>query len=467
MRLKKFSVSKLFGIFDHEINFRLEEGITIIHAPNGYGKTVVLTLINHFFSGSLQIFKDIEFNEVIAEFNSGDIVKISQIPSSQLSLDPDGSTFPKRVEQAPQRMRGKGRLRPYRIELINHPDAEAWEPYALPPEGSERRRFIGPAIERYLPQLIRVGAQEYRDRIRGDLIDVEEAYARYGEDIPDNARRHRGPPEWLETIRRSIQCQLIETQRLVTKKKETRSYDREEPPKAAVSAYRDALAARIKAVLAESATRSQSLDRTFPNRILGRMRDSSRDPFSEEELRSRLAALEQKRARLTAVDLLAYSDDSAIISNDEFDLPTQRILTEYVLDTDQKLEFYEDMLRRLELFTQLLNEKLNFKSIHISRETGFEIRDFRRRLIDPEELSSGEQHELILFFDLIFGEAKNRLILIDEPEISLHIAWQKRFIPDLQRIVDLSPMDVVISTHSPQLISHYRNLVEQFRRPDA
>lgn len=467
MRLKRFSVSKLFGIFDHEINLRLEDGITIVHAPNGYGKTVVFMLISQFFSGSLQVFKDVEFDEITVEFESGDIVKISQILPSQPSLDLDDATGMKRIEQASHRMRGKERGRPYKIELLNDPDAEAWEPYALPPEGSERRRFIGPAIERYVPQLFRIGTTAYQDRLRGDVINVEEAYARYGDDIPDNARRHRGPPEWLEAIRRSVQCQLIETQRLVTKRKEARSYEREEAPKAAVSAYRDALAARIKAVLAESATRSQSLDRTFPNRLLGRMRDNSRDPFSENELRSRLGALEQKRARLTAVDLLAYSDDSAIISDEEFDLPTRRILTEYVVDTDQKLGFYEDMLGRLELFTELLNEKLNFKSIRISRETGFEIRDIKKRIIDPEELSSGEQHELILFFDLIFGEARNRLILIDEPEISLHIAWQKRFIPDLQRIVALSPMDVIISTHSPQLISHYRNLVEQFRRPNV
>lgn len=81
-------------------------------------------------------------------------------------------------------------------------------------------------------------------------------------------------------------------------------------------------------------------------------------------------------------------------------------------------------------------------------------------MVDPKDLSSGEQHELVLFFDLIFGQSEGRLILIDEPEISLHIAWQKRFIPDIKRIIALSPMDVVISTHSPQLISHYRNLVE-------
>src|SRR5690349_22975449 len=43
-----------------------------------------------------------------------------------------------------------------------------------------------------------------------------------------------------------------------------------------------------------------------------------------------------------------------------------------------------------------------------------------QRPIDVEALSSGEQHELVLLFDLIFRVEKNTLVLIDEPELSLH-----------------------------------------------
>ena len=34
MRIKKITVKKLFGIFDHEIPLNMEDRITIIHAPS-------------------------------------------------------------------------------------------------------------------------------------------------------------------------------------------------------------------------------------------------------------------------------------------------------------------------------------------------------------------------------------------------------------------------------------------------
>jgi predicted ATP-binding protein involved in virulence len=68
-------------------------------------------------------------------------------------------------------------------------------------------------------------------------------------------------------------------------------------------------------------------------------------------------------------------------------------------------------------------------------------------------LSSGEQHELVMIYDLLFRVPDNALILIDEPELSLHVAWQKKFIPDLQEIQKLRSIQVIIATHSPQIIN--------------
>lgn len=49
--------------------------------------------------------------------------------------------------------------------------------------------------------------------------------------------------------------------------------------------------------------------------------------------------------------------------------------------------------------------------------------------------------------------------MIDEPELSLHVAWQKNFIGDLMKIIDLNKFDVILATHSPQLIGRWNNLV--------
>lgn len=69
------------------------------------------------------------------------------------------------------------------------------------------------------------------------------------------------------------------------------------------------------------------------------------------------------------------------------------------------------------------------------------------------ELSSGEQHEVVLLFELLFKAQENSLVLIDEPEISLHVVWQLAFLDDIKDIINLQKIDVVIATHSPQIIN--------------
>lgn len=52
----------------------------------------------------------------------------------------------------------------------------------------------------------------------------------------------------------------------------------------------------------------------------------------------------------------------------------------------------------------------------------------------------------------MFNTKENSIILIDEPEISLHITWQQEIIKNLLRIADFKKLDIVIATHSPQII---------------
>jgi predicted ATP-binding protein involved in virulence len=68
------------------------------------------------------------------------------------------------------------------------------------------------------------------------------------------------------------------------------------------------------------------------------------------------------------------------------------------------------------------------------------------------DLSSGEQHELILIYELLFKVKLNSLVLIDEPEISLHVGWQVDFLKDLQRVLRLVNIDILIATHAPSII---------------
>lgn len=75
-------------------------------------------------------------------------------------------------------------------------------------------------------------------------------------------------------------------------------------------------------------------------------------------------------------------------------------------------------------------------------------------------LSSGEQQELVMLYKLIFKGEKDTIILIDEPEISLNVSWQREFLDDMKEIVDMNKISLIIATHSPQIINDNWELVD-------
>ncbi len=71
----------------------------------------------------------------------------------------------------------------------------------------------------------------------------------------------------------------------------------------------------------------------------------------------------------------------------------------------------------------IIGPKLRNKRFKVNRHQGFvfETTNGEKDFLKPTVLSSGEQHQIVLFYELIFNSKEPSLFLIDEPEISLHI----------------------------------------------
>ncbi|KYH08260.1 MULTISPECIES: ATP-binding protein [Chryseobacterium] len=87
------------------------------------------------------------------------------------------------------------------------------------------------------------------------------------------------------------------------------------------------------------------------------------------------------------------------------------------------------------------------------------IRKIENNRIYPiNEASSGEQCIFNTFIGIACKIADNSLIVIDEPEISLHPAWQERYITLLMDTFQhYKGCHFIIATHSPQLVSKLSN----------
>lgn len=68
----------------------------------------------------------------------------------------------------------------------------------------------------------------------------------------------------------------------------------------------------------------------------------------------------------------------------------------------------------------------------------------------PYQLSSGEKQMLAILLTVLVEDEQPYVLFMDEPEVSLHIEWQKRLI---ELIVELNPnVQIILTTHSPAVI---------------
>ena len=437
MRVKQISVRNLFGIFNHSIPLNMEERITIIHGPNGFGKTALLRMIDGLFNLRYSQLCSVPFEEFQVDFEDGAALQINQErleDATQLTfkfLKPGSEmlSFSHRLEADPE-----------------HPS------YRSSSAVTELRRWL------FLTQ------KEW------DKSDEEPSRP------PVNIKKHKPEisqePEWLKTIRGQIPVQFIQTQRLFDHRanyllsSEQLSWTSDVAELAVnqpvVKKYAKELAGIINAKLAESAELSQSLDRSFPVRLVA---EEAPAALSTNELRNRLSELEKTRERLTAVGLLDKDGDSAFQIPTQIDETKRSVLSVYVNDVEQKLGVFDDMADRIELFKNIINRRFLYKQMTVNREKGFIFTTPDDRPLPSSALSSGEQHELVLLYELLFRVKPKSLILIDEPELSLHIAWQERFLKDLQEIIKLTPIDFLIATHSPDIISDRWDLTVELKGP--
>lgn len=103
-------------------------------------------------------------------------------------------------------------------------------------------------------------------------------------------------------------------------------------------------------------------------------------------------------------------------------------------------KMFQDMVDEL---LQDTHKKIDRKSNEIQFVQGNEV-------LTPYQLSSGEKQMLVILLTVLVEDGEHYALIMDEPEISLHIDWQQRLI---NLIRQLNPnAQIILSTHSPALI---------------
>jgi predicted ATP-binding protein involved in virulence len=439
VRVRNISINGLFGRFDYEIPMNLDDRITIIHAPNGFGKTALLRLIAALFGTGDATLLSVPYDELQVDFESGESVSV--VKSAQKRESRTGKA-------------GQG------LRVVYH-DRSKKHDFTLSDGRPEDFGIPVQLIDDIIPELDREGPHLWRNIETGELLNLEEVFDRYGDQLAVARQEHRPePPEWWKTLRQSVPIRFIQAERLQAAARRSRVRHAKASTSRAVKLYSEELGATIKQTLTEYAALSQSLDRTFPARVV-----THGSPLSTERLQGALKEIEKKRARLVEAGLLEQEgEDTTVPALQQIDPANLPVLSVYVQDTHKKLGVFDLLVAKVELFKRSINDRFLYKQISIGKE-GFTFTTAEEDQLDPVKLSSGEQHEIVLLYQLLFQAAENSLFLLDEPEISLHVAWQEQFLPGLQAITALSGFDALIATHSPQIIGDRWDLTVELKGP--
>jgi len=454
--IKRIVVEDLYGEFNHEIQVK-DENITLILGENGLGKTIILKMIKYLFENDLYELGNYEFENFYLYFNDNSSIHINkELKGSRIRLRYDDYSL-----NIFYRKEGK------RLQKFSIKSDDIIENYRNERRGGLYRKNnynrINHIIRNYIPKPIEhVGQDRWLDFNSNMIFSSLELIEKYSEYFPKELIEDlasKSIPEWFINWTKIINVKLVETQRLLTR---INSEDKEY--KSTVIQYSSELKEIIRSKAIEATNLSTKLDRTYTNRLIEKI--TSPNTTSNTSIDQSLKDLEAKRSFLIKVGLLEHDDEAIqpINLNQKYrDNDTLRdVLDIYITDSYEKLSIYNELSEKLNVLTDIINKRFTYKEFYINKNDGFVFKSIKTgKKIPLTNLSSGEQHELVLFYELLFNTPANSLILIDEPEISLHINWQNEFINDLREVMNLIAFNSIIATHSPDIINNNWHLTTE------
>ena len=447
MNLKSIKVQGLFDLFNYTIELNQEDNLTIITGFNGYGKTTVLNIIYNLFSRRFFYFQKLVFSEITITFENGYRLDIKKLD------DPNKKTESQKLRYKDRSITEEQALNckiPFYLYDKGNTNIGTYEYTGAKSEG------IGNQIERYIPFVHKISTDLWIDQRTDRILGIDDLLNEFSARIPsellDNLKNHGLNNEQLLKVFDSFKVYLIKEQRLIKQSTSPqRLNEREISYVSTIQEYAKELSLLIRNKQVESLRITQELDSSFLKRVLGHPKIS----LTEGEFTEKSNLLKNKYEKLKAFSLAATSLDIPSYKSNE----DARMLAVYLNDSEKKTSVFDDLLNRIELFTDILNQKrFAFKSIQIDNSNGFVFRTDKNQVLSLTDLSSGEQHEVVLLYELLFKVQPNTLVLIDEPEISLHVSWQQEFIDDLIKIAKMQQIRFIIATHSPTIINNRSDL---------
>lgn len=412
MQLAKLDVSGLFGRYDHSILFptRPEDGpdeaepsIAILHGPNGVGKTTVLRMLRGLMELDFNPFRGVPFRSCEVTFSTGDALSVR--PRQLDTGTPLEVSFRDRAV------------------LLNPEKTGSYETEDASNVSEFTKVFFA-----------------FADGLTFDLIDTQRLLHQDAADAED------GETSVIYTEEGQVIRQLRPAEHRPLRP----------------------LARRVGRFFREAQVDyrrffSRTEPELFP-RIMTRLTAPDPPDYKVEDLAATLEwvrdqAHQSERLGLEVEpwdydQLMSYLKSLSTDGQSGYALTVLGAYTEFLESRASQRALVADRLRTFEL---ILDEFLLGKKVRVNARRGLIIKTDQGEDIEEAQLSSGEHHLLYLMVSALTTRRRGTVIAIDEPELSMHIAWQRKLIRKLVECASNASPQFVFATHSPEIVSDYRD----------
>ena len=137
-----------------------------------------------------------------------------------------------------------------------------------------------------------------------------------------------------------------------------------------------------------------------------------------------------------------------------------QLLSSFLEGQEARLNAHQNIYELINSFVNTINGYFSDKSVEFNVFDGLTIA-LPNGTLRPDRLSSGEQHLLLLFLNVITPSRRSPLFIIDEPELSLNIKWQRNLVDSLLGLGGTSKCQFLMATHSIELLTKHMEHVHR------
>lgn len=429
MNIERIEIKQLFNYFDYSLDFSdSTRRVFMLTGPNGYGKTTILSIIDSIASYNLSFFYLIPF----------DFIEVSFVDNRTLSIT---SKLLKKNQQ----------------EDVNiEEEREVIFEWRL---GGKSESSIIINRESIKSALTEIDLNRYRPDYNNILLKSTSEILKFfnrNSSIYDIIAKHQNQNQF-SMLFEMVTSNFIGVQRLYCNERQQingirlnreryTSNDNVFDDKSVNLAVKD-ISKKLLNILRDSQINFLKNSQELNNRLVDVV-FSITTSCSEEDYNKKIENIEpilRELEQFSLIDKIPFK---------EYNSEYAKLLTAYIDGVIENTKLYLPLLKKMKAFSELLEKKkfIN-KKITFSPRYGLRVEVLKGNgFIDLEKLSSGEQNEIILLYHLIFEVSDNSILMIDEPENSLHVAWQNSMIDEIKQLAEVKNIQVIVATHSPVIV---------------